>query len=263
MVSDVSPTSSRTQPSEEKKTDPTGTWTWSTLGRNGSPDRKSTLKLKLEGDKVTGTLSAPGRDGQIIVVAVSQGKLKGDEISFEVSREFQGNKFTAKYNGKISGDSIKGKLETERNGQTQSRNWEAKRVSSYEVQRAQLETAAPYSIAGMQEPWSLKADQDAWRYSQKSFSQPHTSTRVARTQIRVNSPNTGSGHWIEVVLDDGNLIKLEDGSLWQVSPLDVIDSALWLPISDITIIEGNDPSYPYKLVNTDDNEIVNARLIKE
>src|SRR6266567_8239248 len=112
---------------QDKKADPIGTWTWSQPGRNGGPERKSTLKLKLEGDKVTGTLSAPGRGGQSSDVEISDGKLKGDEISFEVTREVQGNKITAKYHGKISGDSIKGKIETERNGQTQSRDWEAKR----------------------------------------------------------------------------------------------------------------------------------------
>lgn len=112
---------------QDKKADPTGTWTWTMPGRNGGPDRKSTLKLKLEGEKVTGTLSAPGRGGQSSDVAISEGKIKGDEISFAVTREVNGNKFTAKYNGKISGDSIKGKVETERNGQPQSRDWEAKR----------------------------------------------------------------------------------------------------------------------------------------
>jgi len=112
---------------QDKKSDPSGTWTWTTPGRNGGPDRKSTLKLKVEGEKVTGKLSAPGRGGEISDVEISEGKLKGDEISFAVTREVQGNKFTAKYNGKISGDSIKGKIETERNGQAQSRDWEAKR----------------------------------------------------------------------------------------------------------------------------------------
>ena len=112
---------------QDKKADPTGTWTWSQPGRNGGPERKSTLKLKLEGDKVTGTLSAPGRGGQSSDVAISDGKLKGDEISFAVIREVGGNKLTSKYNGKISGDSIKGKMEFDRNGQTQSRDWEAKR----------------------------------------------------------------------------------------------------------------------------------------
>ena len=112
---------------QDKKADPTGTWTWTTPGRNGGPDRKSTLKLKVEGDKLTGTLSAPGRGGQGNDAAIADGKLKGDEISFTVIREFGGNKITAKYNGKISDDSIKGKIETERNGQTNSRDWEAKR----------------------------------------------------------------------------------------------------------------------------------------
>jgi len=112
---------------QDKKADPTGTWTWTTPGRNGGPDRKSTLKLKVEGDKLTGTLAAPGRGGQSNDSAIADGKLKGDEFSFTVIREFGGNKITVKYNGKISGDSIKGKIETERNGQTNSRDWEAKR----------------------------------------------------------------------------------------------------------------------------------------
>ena len=111
----------------DKKTDPTGTWTWTTPGRQGGPERKSTLKLKLDGDKVTGTLSAPGRQGQASDVNIEEGKLKGDDISFNVTREFGGNKFTQKYHGKVSGDSIKGKIEFERNGETQSRDWEAKR----------------------------------------------------------------------------------------------------------------------------------------
>src|SRR5712691_11749215 len=110
---------------QDKKSDASGTWTWTQPGRNGGPDRKSTLKLKFEGDKVTGTLSAPGRGGQSSDVAISEGKLKGDEISFEVVREVQGNKITAKYHGKISSDSIKGKMETGRDGQT-PRDWEAK-----------------------------------------------------------------------------------------------------------------------------------------
>ena len=62
-------------------------------------------------------------------------------------------------------------------------------------------------------------------------------------------------------MDDGGIIKLEDGSIWQVSPLDMIDSALGLPVSEITVIEGHDPSYPYKLVNKDDKEVVNAKLL--
>jgi hypothetical protein len=35
--------------------------------------------------------------------------------------------FVTKYQGKVDGDTIKGKTERERNGQTMSRDWEAKR----------------------------------------------------------------------------------------------------------------------------------------
>jgi len=61
--------------------------------------------------------------------ASENGKIKGDEISFTVTREFNGNKRTMKYNGKITADAIKGKTEFERNGEAQSRDWEAKRAS--------------------------------------------------------------------------------------------------------------------------------------
>ena len=72
----------------------------------------------------------------------------------------------------------------------------------------------------------------------------------------------GGGHWIERVMDGGKIIKLEDGSLWSVEPLDRIDSALWLSLDNITVIEGDDLKYPYKLVNTDENEVVNARKLQ-
>lgn len=111
---------------DDKKAD--GTWTWTVPGRDGGPERKSTLTLKTEGDKVTGKISSPGRDGQVREAEIEEGKIKGDEVSFKVTREFNGNKFTQKYTGKLSGDSIKGKMEFERNGEAQSRDWEAKRA---------------------------------------------------------------------------------------------------------------------------------------
>lgn len=110
----------------DKKAD--GKWTWTTPGRNGGPDRKMTLDLKVDGEKVTGTLTSPGRDGATTETKIEDGKLKGEDISFTVTREFNGNKFVSKYNGKV-GDTIKGKIEFERNGETQSRDWEAKRVT--------------------------------------------------------------------------------------------------------------------------------------
>jgi hypothetical protein len=113
---------------EEKKADPAGTWTWTTPGRNGGPDRKYTLKLKVEGEKLTGKVITPGRDGQNNETEIADGKLKDGEISFTVTREFNGNKMVSKYSGKVSAEAIKGKIEFERNGEKQSRDWEAKRA---------------------------------------------------------------------------------------------------------------------------------------
>jgi len=62
------------------------------------------------------------------------------------------------------------------------------------------------------------------------------------------------GHWIEDVMDDGALIKLEDGSLWKVDDADVGDSAAWVAATEIVVCDG-------KLINTDDDETVEAERI--
>jgi hypothetical protein len=112
---------------DDKKADPTGTWVWTTPGRNGGPDRTNTVKLKLEGEKVTGKVMSPGRGGETSSTDIEDGKVSNGEVSFSVSRETQNGKMTAKYHGKITDDSIKGKMEMERNGNPISRDWEAKR----------------------------------------------------------------------------------------------------------------------------------------
>ena len=119
---------SQTQ-AQDKKADPTGTYTWTMPGRNGGPDRKITLKLKLEGDKLTGKIATPARGGEVREIDIKDAQVKGDEVSFKVVREVNGNEIVTKYNGKLSGDSIKGKIESERDGQTQSRDWEAKKAT--------------------------------------------------------------------------------------------------------------------------------------
>ena len=105
----------------EDKANPTGTWKW-TVNFNGQ-EREMTLKLKLDGDKLTGAMV--GRNGQ--ETAIDDGQFKDGEVSFKVTRERQGNKVTTKYSGKLSGDTIKGK--SEREGQ-EGRDWEAKRAKS-------------------------------------------------------------------------------------------------------------------------------------
>jgi hypothetical protein len=103
------------------KNDPTGTWKW-TQSR-GDQKREVTLKLKLEGDKLTGSM--PGRNNT--ETQITDGKFKDGELTFSVTREFNDQKFTTKYKGKVDGDTIKGTMESERDGKTRSSDWEAKR----------------------------------------------------------------------------------------------------------------------------------------
>lgn len=113
-----------TASAQDKKPDLNGTWKSSNTNQNGQV-RETTFKLKVEGEKVTGTVSGRNND-----TAIEEGKIKGDEVSFQVTREFQGNKVVTKYTGKISGDTITGKSETQRDGQPRSRDWVAKREAA-------------------------------------------------------------------------------------------------------------------------------------
>ena len=72
---------------------------------------------------------------------------------------------------------------------------------------------------------------------------------------RVGSAGCEAGHWIESVAAEGRIIKLEDGSIWEVDAVDVVYSMIWLPITDIVICGD-------KLINTDDDETVSAQRIR-
>src|SRR6516164_5390626 len=94
----------------EDKPNPTGTWKYTADVNGQSID--VTIKLKLEGDKLTGTVSVRDTESKI-----EDAKYKDGEVSFKVNREMNGTKFTIKYTGKIKGDTFKGKREIDRDGQ--------------------------------------------------------------------------------------------------------------------------------------------------
>jgi hypothetical protein len=74
---------------------------------------------------------------------------------------------------------------------------------------------------------------------------------------------TGSGHWIQTVSSNGRIITLEDGSLWEIQIIDQIDTALWLPVTDIVVRAAPSPSgeYRYQLINKDDGETALAKYL--
>jgi hypothetical protein len=100
---------------------PAGTWKW--MEKRGDQERERTATFKLEGDKLTGTIS--GRDNA--QNPISDASYKDGKISFSYTQEFGGNKVTRKYAGTVSGDTITGKIEGERDGQKTSADWNAKR----------------------------------------------------------------------------------------------------------------------------------------
>jgi len=107
---------------DDAKTDLTGTWTWSFQGQNGNTINSS-LKLKQDGDKITGSLT--GRNGT--ENPIKEAQLKGDDLTFKVTRTRNDQEITTTYTGKVTADEIKGKSETDMNGQMNSRDWDAKR----------------------------------------------------------------------------------------------------------------------------------------
>jgi hypothetical protein len=76
-----------------------------------------------------------------------------------------------------------------------------------------------------------------------------------RRSISRRTTSCENGLSIESVTSDGAIIKLDDGSVWEVDDLDTVDSALWLETTEITACAD-------KLINTDDNETVRAHRIK-
>jgi hypothetical protein len=65
-----------------------------------------------------------------------------------------------------------------------------------------------------------------------------------------------SGHRLEDVYDNGRLIELEDGSLWEINVPDQADTMFWSASAEITVCPG-------KLVNTDEDEAAGARRFNQ
>jgi len=88
--------------------DITGKWTAETKGRDGET-RTQTFDLKQDGNTLTGTVSTQMGESKI-----SDGKVDGDNISFVVKMERNGNEMKMPYTGKISGNEIQFKVESPR-----------------------------------------------------------------------------------------------------------------------------------------------------
>jgi hypothetical protein len=95
-----------------------GTWEMTSQGQNGPMTQ--TLTITQDGGTIKGTLT--GRRGD----APLEGTVTGNKVSFTVKRQNQnGDTMVMEYAAKVEGDSLKGKVHSERFG---DRDFTAKRT---------------------------------------------------------------------------------------------------------------------------------------
>jgi hypothetical protein len=111
--------------------DVTGKWVYEQAGRGGGNPTQVTLNLKANGSTLTGSMVRPGRGGDPMESAISDGKIDGDHISFKVSMQMGGNAMTSEYTGAISGNELQLKITRPgRDGAPQVTEATAKRLAN-------------------------------------------------------------------------------------------------------------------------------------
>ena len=109
----------------EPAINPTGTWKWMAPQNPDGKTPNITFTLKLQGETLTGTVNK-----STSTTTITNGVLKGDEVSFQTVREGISGKTTTTYSGILSGDTIRGNIETDVDKAKVHAvsEWEAKRV---------------------------------------------------------------------------------------------------------------------------------------
>lgn len=105
-----------------RQADAEGTWKWT--NQFGTFKAESTVKLKQEGDKLTGKLHTR-RAGD---AEISRGTLHDGRISFDTERERGGEIYVSHFYGRLSGDKIDGMMELNFFGRLSTNDWNAFRA---------------------------------------------------------------------------------------------------------------------------------------
>jgi len=91
--------------------------------------------------------------------------------------------------------------------------------------------------------------------AEAKFASSRTSSTVTAPTRERKPGGCVSGLSIESVEGDGKIIKLDDGSMWEVDDADTVDTALWLATEDVVLCDG-------KIINTDDKESADVAPIR-
>lgn len=86
----------------------------------------TTMDLKAEGAKLTGSVTTSMGGGQGRASEITEGKVEGNKISFKVTREGKQGTMTMVYTATLDGDTLKG--EAAREGSDRTMPFEAKRA---------------------------------------------------------------------------------------------------------------------------------------
>lgn len=69
------------------------------------------------------------------------------------------------------------------------------------------------------------------------------------------SRNCINGHWIASVSGNGQIVVLEDRSVWEIDAVDAIDTMLWLPTENVLICGS-------RMINSSNGKAVRATRLK-
>jgi len=105
----------------DDKAEPVGTWKCEY--EIGGQNRTSTLTIKKDGDKLSGTMSWTDQKDE----PLKDVKLKEGTLTFSAVRKLMGNEITVEYTLTIDGDKLKGKGAAEFGGQKQEFDINGKR----------------------------------------------------------------------------------------------------------------------------------------
>jgi len=111
--------------------DVSGKWVYEQPGRGGGDPVKVTVTLKASGGTVTGDISRPGRDGNMMSTPITDGKVDGNNVTFKTSQQMGGNAITIDYSGTMNGDELKLKITRPgRDGNPMTQEFTAKRATT-------------------------------------------------------------------------------------------------------------------------------------
>lgn len=171
--------------------DPSGTWIWEQQFGGRSTERSVTLSM--ESGKLSGTYGSldggggGGNRGFNAPAEISNAKLDGDKISFDVTRKFGPNEFTTSFAGVISGDEIAGLTSVNFGGQLRQSAWMAKRILASPAKADELIAEAATTASDTKNSATSPVPAQQASVTQATDTQP-ASPQEASSQLKIPEP---------------------------------------------------------------------------